>query len=97
MESMAARIRVLRQAKGFTQGDLAALCGVTRGVVAPWELGRLRAVLKWWRCSVRTSTTLCTVMSVESGHVAKAPGRRGPGPGSSRLRHTLLGYMRGRR
>jgi transcriptional regulator with XRE-family HTH domain len=48
---MAERIKVLREAQGMTQTELAKLVGVSRGGVAQWELGlvqniRLQAFLK---------------------------------------------------
>lgn len=37
METMGARIRRLREAKGLTQPALAELCGVTKSAVSQWE------------------------------------------------------------
>jgi transcriptional regulator with XRE-family HTH domain len=34
------RIRALRRARGLTQDDLAAACGVSRSAVAQWETDR---------------------------------------------------------
>ena len=39
METMGGRIRILREAQGMTQAQLAKAVGVTRGAVAQWELG----------------------------------------------------------
>ena len=34
------RAREIREAAHITQGDVASVCGVTRGAVASWERGR---------------------------------------------------------
>ena len=39
METMADRIRVLRQARGMSQQELAKLTGVTMAAVSHWEKG----------------------------------------------------------
>jgi transcriptional regulator with XRE-family HTH domain len=38
--TMGTRIRALRRARGMTQDQLAAACGVTRSAVAQWETDR---------------------------------------------------------
>ncbi len=38
--SVGGRIRALRRARGLTQDDLAAACGVSRSAVAQWETDR---------------------------------------------------------
>ncbi len=38
--SVGTRIRALRRARGLTQDDLAAACGVSRSAVAQWETDR---------------------------------------------------------
>ena len=40
MPTVGARIRALRRARGLTQDDLAAACGVSRSAVAQWETDR---------------------------------------------------------
>lgn len=39
-DSIGARIRILRQARGMTQDELAAACEVSRSAVAQWETNR---------------------------------------------------------
>ena len=39
-DSVGTRIRALRRARGLTQDDLAAACGVSRSAVAQWETDR---------------------------------------------------------
>jgi transcriptional regulator with XRE-family HTH domain len=39
METLGARIKALREARGLTLQDLADLCGVTRQAVQQWESG----------------------------------------------------------
>ena len=39
VETMGDRIRLLRTARGLTQGELAKLCGVTTSAVSQWEIG----------------------------------------------------------
>jgi transcriptional regulator with XRE-family HTH domain len=39
VETMADRIRALRQARGMTQEQLADYCGVTKSAVSQWESG----------------------------------------------------------
>jgi transcriptional regulator with XRE-family HTH domain len=39
-ETVGSRIRTLRQARGLTQDQLAAACGVSRSAVAQWETDR---------------------------------------------------------
>jgi transcriptional regulator with XRE-family HTH domain len=51
MQTMGERIRLLREARGWTQAELAERVGVSRGAVAQWEGGvvaniRLQAFLK---------------------------------------------------
>lgn len=44
METMGDRIKFHREAKGLSQLDLARICGVTKGAVSQWELGRSKNV-----------------------------------------------------
>jgi transcriptional regulator with XRE-family HTH domain len=44
METMGDRIKFHREAKGLSQLDLAKICGVTKGAVSQWELGRSKNV-----------------------------------------------------
>lgn len=44
MQTMGDRIKFHREAKGLSQSDLARLCGVTKGAVSQWELGRSKNV-----------------------------------------------------
>lgn len=44
METMGERIKFHREAKGLSQSDLAKICGVTKGAVSQWELGRSKNV-----------------------------------------------------
>jgi transcriptional regulator with XRE-family HTH domain len=44
METMGDRIKFHREAKGLSQSDLAKICGVTKGAVSQWEIGRSKNV-----------------------------------------------------
>lgn len=44
METMAHRIKRLRIARGYTQEQFAALCGVTKSAVSQWEGGSTKNV-----------------------------------------------------
>lgn len=44
METMAERIKFLRESKGYTQEQLAKLCGVSPGAVGMWETGATKNI-----------------------------------------------------
>lgn len=44
METMGARIKQLRQARGWTQLELAKMVGVTKSAVSQWELGSTASI-----------------------------------------------------
>jgi transcriptional regulator with XRE-family HTH domain len=44
MATMGERIKVLREAKGLTQTQLAKLVGVSRAAVSLWELGNTKNI-----------------------------------------------------
>lgn len=44
MDTMGARIKQLRQSKGWTQSDLARMVGVTKSAVSQWELGSTASI-----------------------------------------------------
>lgn len=84
MDSMSARIRGLREARGMTQTDLARLVGVTRGAVAQWELGivdniKLQTFLKL--CDVLGTDPQYLVHGSDRGHAKARPKPGGTGAG----------------
>jgi len=79
MQTMAERIRVLREAQGMSQTELAKLVGVSRGGVAQWELGlvqniRLQAFLRL--CEALRTDPQYLIFGTDRG---RAPSRRRAG------------------
>ena len=72
MEQMGDRIKQLRVARGMTQEQLGAVCGVTKSAVCQWEIGstaniKLQAFLK-----------LCEALQTDPQYLIWGPQRAAP-------------------
>lgn len=69
VETMADRIRSLRESKNFTQEELAKACGVTASAVSQWETA-VTANIK-----LEPFLTLCRVLGTDPYYLAFGPSR----------------------
>lgn len=79
METMGERIRMLRQARGLSQSQLADRVGVTPGAVSHWELGQTKNM------QLETFLKLCAELGTNPHYLAlgaaQLPGPRPPTSG----------------
>lgn len=71
MQTMGDRIRLLRQARGFSQTDLAERVGVTGGAISQWELGGTKNI------KLETFLKLCSELGTEPHYLIFGPDRQG--------------------
>jgi transcriptional regulator with XRE-family HTH domain len=71
LEEVGARIAAARQARGWTQGELAAQVGVSRSAVAQWETGRAGQV-------TANLARIAAVLDVGVDHLMQGPDKRAP-------------------
>lgn len=74
METMGDRIRVLRQAKGLSQADLAERLKVTHGAVSQWENGGTKNI------KLHTFLSLCDELGTDPQFLIFGPSRSAPPP-----------------
>lgn len=73
-EMMGDRIRVLREAKGYTQEKLGELVGVSKSAVSQWELGGVANI------KLKTFLALCDVLGTTPQYLIWGPERTAPPP-----------------
>lgn len=69
METMGDRIRVLRDARGFSQEQLAKLVGVTKSAVSQWESGSTKNI------KLQPFLLLLAVLQTDFEYLVYGPGR----------------------
>jgi transcriptional regulator with XRE-family HTH domain len=72
MESMGARIRRLREAKGYTQPSLAELLGVTKSAISQWEDESTENI------KLKTFLRLCDLLGTDPRYLIWGPERVDP-------------------
>lgn len=71
MQTMGDRIRLLREAKGWSQAHLADLVGVTAGAISQWETGLTKNV------KLETFLTLCSELGTNPHYLIFGPSTPG--------------------
>lgn len=71
-QTMGERIRQLRLARGWSQGDLAERVGVTGGAISHWESGLTKNI------KLETFLTLCEVLGTVPHYLIFGPGKHLP-------------------
>lgn len=74
METMGERIRTLRQARGWSQGQLADRVGVTTGAVSHWENGATKNI------KLQTFLSLCSELATTPHYLIWGPAKPSPAP-----------------
>jgi transcriptional regulator with XRE-family HTH domain len=74
MQTMGDRIRLLRQAKGWSQGQLAGAVGVTPGAISQWEIGLTKNV------KLETFLRLCEALGTNPHYLIFGPSQPGTTP-----------------
>lgn len=69
METMGDRIKVLRQARGFSQSQLAERLGVTAGAISQWENGATENI------KLKTFMALCEILMTDPQYLIFGPTR----------------------
>jgi DNA-binding XRE family transcriptional regulator len=72
METMADRIKMLREARGWSQVKLAELVGVTSGAVSQWESGLTENI------KLKTFLKLCEALGTDTHYLIFGPERQAP-------------------
>jgi DNA-binding Xre family transcriptional regulator len=67
MQTMGERIRLLRQARGMSQGDLSSKIGVTPGAISQWENGSTKNI------KLETFLRLCAELGTEPQYLIFGP------------------------
>lgn len=67
LETMGDRIRMLREAKGYTQTQLGDLCGVSKSAVSQWERNETANI------KLQTFLTLLEVLGTRYEYLLKGP------------------------
>jgi transcriptional regulator with XRE-family HTH domain len=83
METMGDRIRLLREARGLTQQQLADRCSVTKAAVSAWERGEAANI------KLKTFLVLRDVLMTDFEYLVYGPDRApesSPPPGGHKLR-----------
>lgn len=80
METMGDRIRVLREARGLSQQQLADKLGVTKGAVGQWERGLTKNVKNL------TMLALCDVLQTDQKYLLFGPDRKPDAPALGKAR-----------
>ena len=62
MQTVGERIRQLRESRGLTRVQMAALIGVSKGLVSMWEAGNKKP-------SMKTSVKICNNFNVSLDHL----------------------------
>lgn len=70
METMADRIKMLREARGWSQVKLAELVGVTSGAVSQWESGLTENI------KLKTFLKLCEALGTDTHYLIFGPERQ---------------------
>lgn len=76
MQTMGERIRLLRQARGWSQTELAEKVGVTGGAISQWELGGTKNI------KLETFLRLCSELGTQPHYLIFGPEQRSPKAGS---------------
>lgn len=71
VQTMGMRIRLLRQAKGFTQSELGVMCGVGKSAVSSWESDDVANI------KLQTFLILCEVLGTKYEYLVFGAERRG--------------------
>lgn len=69
-QTMGDRIKLLRQAKGWSQGDLAGRVGVTAGAISHWESGLTKNI------KLETFLRLCEELGTAPHYLIFGPGKQ---------------------